>query len=37
MNLKITKRKKIITMEGTWQTDSNDCDNRGEIRLSKKV
>jgi hypothetical protein len=37
MNLKITKRKKIITMEGTWQTDSNECDNRGEIRLSKKV
>ena len=37
MNLKISQRKKNITMEGVWQTDSNDCDNRGEIRLSRKL
>jgi hypothetical protein len=36
MNLKIIKRKKYILLEGSWITNSSDCDNKGEIKLWKK-
>jgi hypothetical protein len=37
MNFKIVPGKKRISLEGSWQTNSSDCDNRGEITLSKKL
>jgi hypothetical protein len=37
MNLKIVKRKKNITLEGSWQTTYSNCDNKGEILLYKKL
>lgn len=37
MNLKIIKRKKSISLEGTWQTNAGDCDNAGSITVSKKL
>ncbi len=37
MNLKIIKQKKYIYLEGSWITNSSDCSNEGEIKLSKKL
>ena len=37
MNLKIVTRKKSISLEGFWQTNSDGCNNEGEIRVSKKL
>ena len=37
MNLKIVKRKKYIALEGSWQTNTEDCDNKGEIKFLKKI
>ncbi len=37
MYLKIIKRKHSITLEGTWQTRSGDCDHSGKINIYKKI
>jgi hypothetical protein len=37
MNLKIVTRKKSISLEGSWQTNSGDCNNEGKIQVSKKL
>lgn len=37
MYLKIIKRKHGITLEGTWETRSSECDNTGKINIYKKT
>lgn len=36
MYLKLDKRKKGLTLEGTWKTNPNTCSSSGEIRLFRK-
>lgn len=36
MYLKLDKRKKGLTLEGTWKTNPNTCSSSGEIRLYRK-
>jgi hypothetical protein len=37
MHLKIIKRKHSITLEGTWETRSDECDHTGKINIFKKI
>lgn len=36
MYLKIKKRKKVMMLEGTWNSDAKECALSGEISFSKK-